>query len=108
MSCQLNNKCLYCKYVIAQQIDLRTLVLYTQLTELWNIFKKIILISPFEEYGFTLVNAEAYLKNYNFELIQVTHEEFWNVMTHFLERMNEKFLEKKKIKMEETKRKLKR
>ena len=96
---------MYCRYVSAQLIDLRTLVRYTQLPELWSIFKNIILISPIEEYGFTLVNAEVFLKDYDYERIQVTHYEFWNIMTYFLGRMNEKFMDKKKLRIDEMKRK---
>ena len=90
-----------------QQIDLRILVLYTQLRELWDIFKKIISISPVNDTGFTLINAGVYLKGYNYEQLQVTHQEFWDLMEHFLKRINEKFLERKRLHREELKRKSK-
>lgn len=97
---------------------MRSLVCYTQLPELWDIFKKIISISPINEGGFTLINAGVYLNNYETsreaaifnnvtprELPQITHQEFWELMEYFLDRTNEKFLEKKRLEIDKLKRK---
>ncbi len=83
-------------------INLRGLVLYTLLPELWDIFKKIIAISPMTETGFSLTGADAFLNGYP-EVLQVTHSEFWKCMTYFLSRMNIKYNERRKLRAMENK-----
>lgn len=76
-----------------QEIDLRSLIKYTYLSELWEIFLTMISISPSTDHGLTINNAGLYLDGVT---VQVTHQEFWWVITYFLGRMNEKFREKQK------------
>lgn len=102
-SCQENMTCKSCKYVVAQEIDLRSMVLYTQLPELWDIFRDIIAISPMTEIGFTLLGASDYLAGYDLEALQVTHREFWKTMIGFLSRINSNFLAKKKAQAQRNK-----
>jgi hypothetical protein len=82
---------------------MRYLVLYTPLLELWDIFQKIIVISPTTETGFTLSGAELILKGIKLKALQVTHFEFWETMIFFLGRLNEKFLLRKKLALQEGK-----
>jgi len=82
---------------------MRHLILYTPLLELWNIFQRIIRVSPVTETGFTLTGAEMILKGIKLKVLQVTHFEFWEIMIFFLDRLNEKFLMRKKLALQEGK-----
>jgi hypothetical protein len=82
---------------MAQEVDLRPLVLYTELPYMWDVFRDIISISPMTENGFTLSCAEFYLNG--MEPLQVTHQEFWYMIRYFLGRMNDKFYERRKQKL---------
>jgi len=75
---------------------MRNLILYTDLPLVWKIFQNIVTISPVTEQGYTLTGAQAYLSG--LEGLQLTHDEFWNAMTYFLSRLNEKFIMKLKMK----------
>ena len=83
-------------------INLRYIFLYTDIPELWNIFKSIIAISPMTEVGFSMLGANAYLEHYP-KVLQVTHGEFWKTMAYFLGRMNARFNERRKLKALEAK-----
>jgi len=94
MSCQSLN-CKWCTQLGSiQKINLRDLILYTPLPELWDVFCRIVTISPLDSQGYlTLTMAEPVIKSLN---LNVTHEEFWVAMTEFLSRKNHKILLKKK------------
>lgn len=78
------------------------MVLYTVLPEVWDAFERILAISPVGENGFTLMGARAYLEECDH--LQVTHRQFWDCMVYFLSRLNNKFMERKKMKMLQQKR----
>lgn len=97
ISCQLVDKCTSCIHLIGQDVDLRSITLYTKLPELWELFQKIIAISPMNEIGFTMVGADSILRDYDKESLQISHNNFWKVMIYFLSRVNDKFMERKKM-----------
>ena len=80
---------------------MRSIVRYTILPELWDIFVRIIAISPVSDSGFTLSNADTYLNGC--KLPEITHEGFWCTMMYFLRRMNEQFRLKKELKLRQLK-----
>lgn len=83
-------------YLIAQETDLRSLVKYTDLPYIWDIFSDVISLSPMDDRGFTLQILETYLNG--LEPLQMTHQEFWKTIRYFLMRINEKLAEKRKQK----------
>jgi len=97
LSCR-SEECTKCIYIVGQDIDLRSITLYTQLPELWEIFRNIVSISIVDDSGFTMSGADAYLRYYDVESLHVTHHMFWSIMVYFLNRVNEKFRERRKMK----------
>jgi len=113
-SCHLQNTCKHCIHIVGIKVDLRTLIKYTILPELWTIFLRITALSPTTDAGFSLASADTYFKGipernpfkedksiYGL----VTHEQFWYVMMYFLKRMNDKFRAKRALELEKLKNK---
>lgn len=121
---QKSNTCKHCIHITGgQKLDLRSLIKYTILPELWDIFSRILSISSMSDSGFTLSNAGSYFINYpnpnpfiqeftigdncekeNFNIYNMlTFEEFWSVMMYFLKRVNENFRVKRELKLKQLK-----
>ena len=102
ISCQENKTCDGCIFITGgQYINLRSLVKYTILPELWTIFVRITTISPVSESGFSLSNSSTYLDGC--KLPEVSHKNFWDTMMYFLRRMNEQFRLKMQMKRNQIK-----
>lgn len=86
-----------------QPNDLRALVLYTPLPELWYIFNKVINLSPFFESGFTIMAIDS-LKEY-LGVSPVTQTEFWMAMERFLTAINSDYRAKRQAKLNKLRRK---
>jgi len=80
-------------YIRSHPIDFRTLVQCTPLPRLWGIFLYIVSVSPVSESGLSMAGAGAYLQDC--PPLNVTHSEFWGVMSYFLSRQNRKLLRKR-------------
>ena len=66
------------------------LIRYTELPKLWRHFQLIANISITSEMGFlSLSGAEAYLSGLDLSVVGVTHSQFWEIMTYFLNIKNE-------------------
>jgi hypothetical protein len=89
--------CEFCVYVPDQNINLKNLIKYTYLPELWDVFNTVLSISSASENGMTLDNAMVYLKDFDISRLQLTHSRFWLIMKYFLDRTNKKFLSKLKM-----------
>jgi len=88
LKCQsIFNKCKKCKYTGHQEINVKDLIKYTCLPELWAIFNKVINISPLRETGFSLELMDTYLKN-STHYCNWSQKEFWDSMEYFLNRIN--------------------
>ena len=77
-------------------INIRHLVLYTKLPELWQIFTDVVNTSPLDANGFlTLGNMQAYLST--LPELPVAVSIFWECMSYFLSRRNHKiYLDRKR------------
>ena len=95
VSCQFKETCKRCIHIRDRAIDVRSLLLYTSLWELWLIFSRVVKASGTTENGFNLIAMNSYLDGIE---IPVSHEVFWRAMTTFLDELNAKFIRNKKKK----------
>jgi hypothetical protein len=95
VSCQ--SSCKFCKYIVGAEINFKSLVLYTQLPELWDIFRRVISLSNFNpDSGYSLDNLEVVLNYSNIHLAQLTHNIFWSILIYFLDRTNQIYFARKR------------
>jgi hypothetical protein len=74
----------------AQRVNLKRLILYTDLPQLWDVFQTVCSLSSLDAHGFiTLDMMHAYLSHTDI-LINVTQTIFWDAMSYFLYRKNHK------------------
>lgn len=92
-SCQSNSTCKTCIYCPNFDVNLRYLILYTELPELWKIFNDVLKLNNVTESGFSLLGIRDYMYNYP-KVLQTTHSDFWLAMTYMLERANNEFTKK--------------
>jgi len=73
----------------------RSLILYTPLYELWEIFESAIELSPLDAHGFfTLTMIDSITRDIE---IEINPKSFWQVMRYFLYRQNKKVADKRRI-----------
>ena len=73
------------------EIDLKNLIIYTKLPEIWKIFNTVISLGSITESGFSLMGTQDFLRDMPIDL-DVTYDEFWRAMSYFLLRLNREVL----------------
>lgn len=80
-----------------RKLDLRSLLLYTELPEWWSFFELVVSLSPPDANGFlTLSAAQTVLNDVDVECSDP--KEFWSAMSYFLYRENDYIATKRKAK----------
>ena len=74
---------------------MRSLVLYTELPELWDIFISAIKIAPVSKFGYSLLGLQTYFEVGD-TLLSCNKRKFWEVINYFLYRVNSLFMAKQK------------
>ena len=80
---------------------MQSILLFTDLPILWEIFQLAVGMNPPTESGFSLMGLPL-VKEFNprlFSLVQSTYHEFTKAMTYFLQRMNEQFMERMRLRV---------
>lgn len=81
--------------VVDQKIDLRRLILYSDLYEFYTHFKRILEVSVMDSNGFlTLSAASAYLPDVE---INMAASHFWESAAYMLGKLNEDVIRKRKM-----------
>jgi len=74
---------------------MKSLVLYTSILPLWEIFECAIELSPLDAQGyFTITMVDSIIRDIELEINPTT---FWNTMRYFLYRQNKKIIEKRRL-----------
>ena len=83
-------------YTKSAAIDIRSIILNTPILDLWQAFESVFVMSPINDYGFSLVMFSAMEEYIVAPLVnRVTQAEFWIAMKLFLSRANLDFRAKK-------------
>jgi hypothetical protein len=97
IDCKGFHSCISCFHTKSAKLNLKNILLYSDVPELWNIFNDVINISQVSEAGLTLSGMEVYLKGSSY-LSRYRREDFWLAMGVFLNETNSYYHRKKKEK----------